>query len=98
MNFDKDDISEPTRFAWIYDGLLVAGTLSDWARAWEADYYAGDEPPPARVLTWDGSDQGARYWRVNVVRGETTEDDYIPYRITVPGLQDFVPVTIDGRN
>jgi hypothetical protein len=42
--------------------------------------------------------QGARYREVEIIRGEVTEDDYIPYTITVPGLHDVVSVSIDGRS
>lgn len=98
MNHEDDGRYEPTRFAWVYDGLLVAGTLSDWAKQWEGDYYAGDVPPPLRLITWDGSDQGARHWMVSISCGEPTQDDYIPYMITVPGLHDIVIVTVDGRH
>ena len=98
MNHEDDGRYDPTRFAWVYDGLLVAGTLSDWAKAWEQDQYCGDAPPPTRVITWDGSMQDAQHHHIVVRRGETTEDDYIPYAITVPGLQDIVIVTIDGRS
>jgi hypothetical protein len=92
-----DESFEPTRFAWIRDGLLVAGDLNDWAKMWEGDYYAGEHDLTQTLLTWDGSVQGARYHQVEVRREGMTEDDDIPYTITVPGLHDIAIVTIDGR-
>lgn len=88
---------EPTRFAWVRDGEMVAGTLADWARMWEGDYYACDADLSGELLTWDGKNEPVTHF-VKVTRGATTEDDYIPYTITVDGLPDVVSVSIDGRN
>lgn len=88
--------SEPTRYAWMRDGLLVAGTLHDWAKMWEGDYYAGDIDLSQSLLTWDG--EGAPAVRVvRVTRGAPDGDDWIPYRIEVPGVDERVSVRVDGR-
>lgn len=54
MNDDENETSEPTRFAWIRDGLLIAGTLADWARMWEGDYYSGDLDLTRTLITVPG--------------------------------------------
>ena len=93
------DVEEPTRFAFFRDGLLVAGTLADWAKMWEGDYYAGDVDLATKMWTWDDGEKSDPVERkVKVEQGIPTENDYIPYVITVPGLHDKVTVSIDGRN
>ena len=87
---------EPTRFAWMRDGLLVAGTLGDYAKMWESDHYAGDNDLTTRVLTWDGEGTPAIH-NVRVKRGEMNEFDYIPYTISVPATGDSAIVNVDGR-
>lgn len=89
---------EPTRFVWFRDSELVAGTLAQWARMWEGDYYAGEYDLSTKVWTWDdgeASDPVER--RVKVEQGAMRENYWIPYTITVPGLPDTARVDIDGR-
>lgn len=89
---------EPTRFAWVRDGLLVTGTLTDWAKMWEGDYYAGENDLTTALLTWSGGEADIPViHRVTVERWAPTENDYIPYAFSVPGLPDRVSVSIDGR-
>lgn len=93
-----DTTEEPTRFAWIRDGLLVAGTLQDWVKMWEGDYYAGENDLTHNLITWEGDDATPpQFHTVQVSRGKQQENDWIPYVIDVPGLHDVVHVQIDGR-
>lgn len=95
---EDDGSGEPTRFAWFRDGEMIAGTLSDWVKMWEGDYYAGENDLSSTLLTWDGEPGTARYHKVAVARGAVTEDDFIPHTFTVSGLHDVVSCSIDGRN
>ena len=90
--------NEPTRFAWICDGLLIAGTLNDWAKMWEGDYYAGESDFNTTLITWGGDENTPpQFHKIVVKRGGLTDDDMIPYLFTVPGLHDVAHVSIDGR-
>lgn len=94
---EKPGESEPTRFAWIRDGLLVAGTLSDWAKMWEGDYYAGDNGLTATLITWDGDENTTpQFHKVDVKQAGVDEDETVKYVFTVPGLHDQVVKLIDG--
>lgn len=86
--------TEPKRYAWIRDGLLVAGTLRDYAKMWEGDYYAGDSDLTRELLAWDGVKPPTVH-AVRIQRREMTESDYLPYEFTVNGETAFVQ--IDGR-
>jgi hypothetical protein len=96
---DSESTAESTRFAFFRDGELVAGTLQQWARMWEGDYYAGDQDLTRKVWTWDKGEASAPVERcIMVQQGRPTEDDMVPYLFTVPGLHDVASVTIDGRS
>ncbi len=96
MDHTEPGTHEPTRFAWMRDGLLVTGILKQWAGMWEGDYYAGDQSLTRTVLTWDGENEPVVHW-VSVEKGEPMENDYIPYTFTLPGLHDHVRLLIKGR-
>lgn len=87
-------MSEPKRYAWMRDGLLVAGTLQNWTHMWEGDHYAGDNDLSPELLYWDGKETPAIHL-VYIKRGETTENEYIPYEIHCNG--ELAHVFIDGR-
>lgn len=95
---EHDGTGDPTRFVWMRDGLLNAGTLDDWARMWEGDYYASEDGLTRCLLSWDGEPHTAVYHGVTITRGIRTENDYVSYTFTVPGLPDKAVVWIDGRN
>lgn len=92
-----DGTREPSRFAWFRDGDLVAGTLDQWARLWEGDFYAGDHGLTTR-LWWIKDDESVPQ-EVFVVQeiGKPDEDDHIRHTFTVTGLPDRAVITIDGR-
>lgn len=98
MNHEDDGKYEPTRFAFFRDGDLVAGDLSDWAKMWEGDYYAGDTDLSTRVWVWKDASADPCEFRISVERQGVREDDWIPHMITIPGLHDVVVVSVDGRN
>lgn len=87
---------ESTQFVLKYDGMLRVVTLAEWAKLWEHDYYAGDEPPSTVLLTWDGADT-TQHHLVTVTRTRTDDSDFIHYLITVSHCDDTCWVRIDGR-
>lgn len=92
---DVPSVPEPTRFAFVYDGLLVAGDLTKWAKLWEMDQYAGDCPPPVDVTIWGGDPAvPPTLHRIEVTRGTTDEDGRVPHRIALPGFHDVVTVSV----
>jgi hypothetical protein len=97
LDVPRETSQEPQRYAWMRDGLLVAGTLQDYAKMWEGDYYAGDHDLTTQLLTWDGEGLPQTH-RVEIKRGEMCENDWIPYFISVPSIEhETVRVSVDGR-
>lgn len=90
MNEEK----EPTRYAWVMEGDLVAGTLQDFAKQWEHFHYSGIGYPGDVVLTWDGLGEPVQH-QVERAAGAADENDYLPYTLSVNG--ESVTVSIDGR-
>lgn len=92
----EKEATEPVQYAFIRDGLLIAGTLGDWARLWEGDYYAGEDDLSKDLLTWDGVGDPVRH--IVRVTWESMNSDYkIPYTITVPSTDETVYVLIHGE-
>jgi hypothetical protein len=89
------DVTEPTRFAWFRDGLLVAGTLTDWAKMWEGDYYAGEDDLSRVLWTAENADADMAKHHVSVEWGKKSEEHYTPVTMTVPGFHDTVIVSVD---
>jgi hypothetical protein len=88
------DLPEPKRYAWMRDGLLVAGTLREYAQMWEGDYYSGDNDLTKELVFWDGKGR-PEILLVYVKRHGMTDDDYIQYEISCNG--ESVHFSIDGR-
>lgn len=91
----------PTQFVWHHaelgdDGMVGVGTLADWARMWERDYYAGGDGLTRLLLTWDGADK-VQYHLVEVKYVGKDENDWMKYHITASHCNDEAWVTIDGR-
>lgn len=86
-----------TRFGWHRDSQFVAGTIADWAKMWEGDYYAGDHGLARKVLVWEDENATPEIHKVETVRRRMDEDHQVYWEITVPGLPDMAYVTIDGR-
>lgn len=91
------DGADLTRFGWYRDSRFVAGTIADWARMWEGDYYAGDHGLERTLLTWGGQGTVPELHEVETVRRRMDEDDRVYWTIIVQGLPDMAYVTIDGR-
>jgi len=66
----------PTRYVFLIDGVMHAGTLDDYAAAWVATHYIDATLDP-RVRTWAGAE-----FPVRIVHTDTA-DDYLAYRISV---------------
>lgn len=85
---------EPMRFAYQVDDVLTAGTLEDWAKAWEQAQYAGDPHLSTTLLTWRNREgYPVAVDRLCGLHGD--EDGYIRYRVWAAG--DIVHVCLDGR-
>jgi hypothetical protein len=84
-------------FVFTVNGNPMAGPLSVYAKLWEHNYYFGDADLSETVLTWDNTSDPIT-WPVKVIRHAMTEDDRIPYDISVKGFQESVTVLIDGRS
>lgn len=91
---DEETIPEPKRYAWMRDGELIAGTLAQYARMWEGDYYGGDRDLATRILIWDGEGDPIVH-DVVIKQSHTDEDDYMYYTFTVN--DETASVRIDGR-
>jgi hypothetical protein len=92
-------VSEPgktTYFGYVCAGVLRSGALMDWAVLWEDQQYSREKYLSDEVITWDGEGEPTKH-KVEIVRGEMNENDYIPYTISVPGFPDVAFINIDGR-
>lgn len=85
-----------TRFGWHRDSQFIAGTIADWAKMWQGDYYAGDHGLARKVLVWEDGNATPQIHEVDTVRRYKDEDDQVYWMITVQGLPDVAYVTIDG--
>ena len=80
---------EPLRFAYLCNGELAAGTIEDYASAWEQAHYNGGGISPD-LRTWDGA-----AFTVRIDNLGTDDDDWSRYRLAVGSEEAYV--TLDGR-
>lgn len=90
------EMRAPTLFIWVCEGQPCVGTLADWVKQWEHDYYSGDQSLSAKLLTWDGKGVPMVHF-VRADTGVVDEEDKIPCRFTVSGAPDKALIFIDGR-
>lgn len=77
-----------TRYTYLVDGELRAGTLVDYAQAWKTELPEIGHTTPF-VRTWEGARFDVTVERLGVVKG------WMRYRLTVG--TETVDVTFDGR-
>jgi hypothetical protein len=82
------DPERPTRYTYLVDGELRAGTLVDYAQAWKTELPEIGHVTPA-VRTWEGARFDVTVERLGVVK------DWMRYRLSVGA--ETVDVTFDGR-
>jgi hypothetical protein len=85
----------PTRYAYHYDGILITGTLEDYAHAWEASQYNGLHVS-STIVSWEVGEDPITHG-VRALRTHKDENDYIHYEITALGNGEKTYVTVDGR-
>lgn len=91
-----DDVTEPLRYAWLQDGFMTAGTLAEYAKAWESRYYSGDgdDGMPGELIFWAGEDYPTLH-PVTVTQCPANENDDIRCTFTANG--ETAHIWIDGR-
>lgn len=90
---------EPGRYIYTLNGVPHVGSLSEWAALWEASQYGADVSLSDTVLTWDDTSDPIT-WKVKVQRWSQDENDFIQYKITLPGhaAKEVSWVALDGRS
>ncbi len=94
--YETDKNEEPSRFTWFRDGEPVTGTLEQWARMWEGDYYAGEQDLSRVLLYWDSPEAEPVKHLVEVERYPVDEEYKIRHKFTVPGRHDVSWIFIHG--
>lgn len=79
---------EPERYAFMVEGVMVSGTLEDYARHWEKTHYSGDHLSPT-VLSWHGTHHTVRVAKTD------QHNDYMQYLLTANN--ESAHASIDGR-
>jgi len=77
-----------TRYTYLVDGELRAGTLVDYAQAWKTELPETGHVSPD-VRTWEGARFNVRVERLGVLKG------WMRYRLSVGA--ETVDVSFDGR-
>ncbi|MEW2302018.1 hypothetical protein AB0958_18930 [Streptomyces sp. NPDC006655] len=83
------DPAQPTRYTYLFEGELRAGTLADYARNWKTALPGMGHITPY-VRTWAGVQLNVHTTRLGVEKG------WMRYRLAVGA--ETVDVTFDGRD
>lgn len=87
---------DPPRYAFFAGSILVCGTLDTYARAWADRQYADSDNGLSReILLWPHPEMEPRKVIVNISHESTDEEDFMHYKISVPG--DVAWASVGGR-